>query len=325
VIVVTGGAGFIGSAFIWKLNQLGREDILAVDVLDTTDKWKNLVNRRFAEYWDHKEFLQRVNQNDAGLESVEAIVHLGACSATTERDANYLMENNYRYTQTLAEWCLKKDARFIYASSGATYGEGAGGYSDADEASLRCKPLNMYGYSKQLLDVWSIKNGYTANLVGLKFFNVFGPNEYHKDDMRSVVHKAFGQIQSTGRVSLFKSHRPEYRDGEQVRDFVYVKDVTEVMAWFLEHPKVNGIFNVGTGRARTWKDLAQAVFTAMDKPVQIDYIPMPEHLRDRYQYRTEADISKLKQSGCPVAFRSLEDAVGDYVRHYLLKGDPYLE
>jgi ADP-L-glycero-D-manno-heptose 6-epimerase len=183
----------------------------------------------------------------------------------------------------------------------------------------------MYGYSKQLLDIWSIKNGYTHTLVGLKFFNVFGPNEYHKDDMRSVVHKAFGQIQATGRVSLFKSHRPDYSDGEQVRDFVYVKDVVEVMAWFLEHPKVNGIYNVGTGRCRTWNDLAQSVFSALDKHVGIDYIPMPETLRDRYQYRTEAKIEKLKLAGCPVVFRTLEDAVSDYVRNYLLKSDPYLE
>jgi ADP-L-glycero-D-manno-heptose 6-epimerase len=324
MIVVTGGAGFIGSAFVWKLNQMGHEDILVVDALDTSDKWKNLVNRKYAEYLDHKEFLQRVETNRLP-DGIDAVVHMGACSATTERDAHYLMENNYRYTQTLAEWSLKKELRFIYASSAATYGDGSRGYADDDASSLRQKPLNMYGYSKQLLDVWALKNGYAKNMAGLKFFNVFGPNEYHKGDMRSVVHKAFGQIQAAGKVQLFKSCRQEYADGEQVRDFVYVKDVTEVMGWLLEHPKVNGIFNVGTGQARTWKDLVNAVFTAMNRPKKIEFIEMPEILRDRYQYRTEADIQKLKNAGYAGTFMPLEDAVRDYVQNYLMREDAYLE
>ncbi len=324
MIVVTGGAGFIGSACVWQLNQMGREDVLVVDALDTTDKWKNLVNRRFADYLDHKEFLRRI-QSESVPAGIEAIVHMGACSATTERDAHYLMENNYRYTQTLAEWSLKNEVRFIYASSAATYGDGGQGYSDADTSSPKLKPLNMYGYSKQLLDLWALKNNYTKNMVGLKFFNVFGPNEYHKDDMRSVVHKAFGQIQMQGRVKLFKSYKPEYADGEQVRDFVYVKDVTAAIAWLLAHPKVNGIFNIGTGQARTWKDLVHAVFSALNQTPAIDFIEMPETLRDRYQYRTEADISKLRAAGYTGAFRSLEAAVKDYVQGYLLKDDPTLE
>jgi len=256
---------------------------------------------------------------------VQAVVHMGACSDTTERDAAYLMENNFRFTRRLAEWSLSRNIRFIYASSGATYGDGAAGYSDDDEVSLRLKPLNMYGYSKQLLDLWAIRGGVSTRLAGLKFFNVFGPNEYHKGEMRSVIHKAFGQIRETGVVQLFKSYRPEYRDGEQVRDFVYVKDVVEVIGWLLKHPEVNGIFNVGTGTARTWKDLVQAVFAAMNRPTRIEFVEMPEHLRDRYQYRTEADISKLRRAGYFGAFRSLEEAARDYVQNYLLKEDSYLE
>lgn len=324
MILVTGGAGFIGSAFLWKLNQLGREDVLVSDALDSTDKWKNLVNRRFADYLDHKELLSRVQAGTLPT-GITAVVHMGACSSTTERDAAYLMENNTRYTKVLAEWALAKRARFIYASSGATYGDGSQGYSDGDAVSLRLRPLNMYGYSKQLVDRWAIRTGAVKSMAGLKFFNVYGPNEYHKGDMRSVVHKAFGQVRETGAVKLFRSYRPDYPDGEQVRDFVYVKDAVEVMAWLLDHPKVNGIYNVGTGRARTWNDLARAVFAALGKPPKIEYVEMPEPLRDRYQYRTEADIGKLKAAGYTTPFHTLEDGVKDYVQNYLGKDDPYLE
>jgi len=323
MIVVTGGAGFIGSAFIWKLNSQGIEDILVVDALDTTDKWKNLVNRRFENYIDHIEFLERV-KTDSLPPDITAIVHMGACSATTERNADYLMRNNYQYARCLAEWALGHQIRFIYASSGATYGDGSHGYSDEDSTIFRLKPLNMYGYSKHLVDLWALKSGAAKQMVGLKFFNVFGPNEYHKDDMRSVVHKAFGQIQETGSVRLFKSYRPEYKDGEQVRDFVYVKDVVEVMWWFMTNPMVNGIFNVGTGCARTWKDLVYAVFTALARAPQIEFIEMPENLRGCYQYRTEATIKKLKAVGYPGKFHTLEEGVCDYVQNYLIQADPYL-
>lgn len=323
MIIVTGGAGFIGSAFIWKLNQEGQDQVLVVDALDTSDKWKNLVNRRFHDYFDRQELLERIERDTLPFK-IEAVVHMGACSATTERDADYLMRNNYRYTQTLAAWCLRHGARFIYASSGATYGDGSQGYSDQDADTDKLKPLNMYGYSKHLFDLWALQTQAIKHYVGLKFFNVFGPNEYHKDDMRSVVHKAFEQVQATGQVKLFKSYRPEYKDGEQVRDFVYVKDVVEVMYWFLRNPKVNGVFNVGTGQARTWNDLVRAVFAALGKTPKIEYIEMPEHLRDRYQYRTQASIEKLKLTGCPVAFRSLEDGVKEYVQQYLTQADPTL-
>ncbi len=323
MIVVTGGAGFIGSAMIWKLNAEGIKDILVVDALDTSDKWRNLVNRHFTDYLDQGEFLEKIKA-DTLPGNIKALVHMGACSATTERDSHYLMQNNYQYTQRLAEWALSRKVRFIYASSGATYGDGALGYSDSDETTSRLKPLNMYGYSKHLFDLWALRSGAIKHLAGLKFFNVFGPNEYHKDEMRSVVHKAWGQIKSADRVKLFKSYLPAYRDGEQVRDFVYIKDVVEVIWWLLGRTQINGIYNIGTGRARTWKDLVQAVFTAMDRPLQIEFIEMPENLRDRYQYRTEAAVEKLRRAGYAEDFHSLEDGVRDYVQNYLLQDDPYL-
>jgi ADP-L-glycero-D-manno-heptose 6-epimerase len=323
MIVVTGGAGFIGSAMIWKLNAEGIKDILVVDALDTSDKWRNLVNRHFTDYLDQREFLEKIKA-DTLPGNIKAVVHMGACSATTERDSHYLMQNNYQYTQRLAEWALSRKVRFIYASSGATYGDGALGYSDSDETTSRLKPLNMYGYSKHLFDLWALRSGAIKHLAGLKFFNVFGPNEYHKDEMRSVVHKAWGQIKSADRVKLFKSYLPAYRDGEQVRDFVYIKDVVEVIWWLLGRTQINGIYNIGTGRARTWKDLVQAVFTAMDRPLQIEFIEMPENLRDRYQYRTEAAVEKLRRAGYAEDFHSLEDGVRDYVQNYLLQDDPYL-
>ncbi len=322
MIVVTGGAGFIGSAFVWKLNELGMEDIVIVDELGHDDKWRNLVNRRYVDYLHKDAFLDLV-MDDAVPFDVEAVVHMGACSSTTETDADFLMENNYRYTLTLCTWCLDKGARFINASSAATYGDGSLGFSDDNALTPVLRPLNMYGYSKQLFDIWSLKYGLADQIASLKFFNVFGPNEYHKGDMMSVVCKAHTQIGETGRLRLFKSYHDDYPDGGQMRDFVYVKDCVEVMVWLLEHTEVNGIFNVGTGKARTWNDLAGAVFAAMGRDAAIDYMDMPETLRGKYQYFTQADMEKLKAAGCPVEFRSLEESVADYVRH-LEKDDPYL-
>jgi ADP-L-glycero-D-manno-heptose 6-epimerase len=249
---------------------------------------------------------------------------MGACSSTTERDADYLMENNYRYSRMLAEWALKKEIRFIYASSAATYGDGSLGFSDNDEVSKTLKPINMYGYSKQLFDLWMLGNGLERKITGIKFFNVFGPNEYHKGDMRSVIHKSFEQIQNEGTVRLFKSYRNEYRDGEQKRDFIYVKDCVEVLWWLMQHRNVAGIFNLGTGNARTWNELIQAVFQALEKPLQIEYIEMPESIRNQYQYFTEADMKKLRTEGCNITFHTLEDAVYDYVKNYLTGEDIYL-
>jgi ADP-L-glycero-D-manno-heptose 6-epimerase len=317
MIVVTGGAGFIGSALIWALNRRGEADILVVDQLRESEKWKNLVGLRFSDYVDKTVFIDRLTRGHFG-NRIRAILHMGACSATTEKDADYLMENNYRYTARIAAWReARPGCRLIYASSAATYGDGAQGYSD-DEAVLdQLRPLNMYGYSKHLFDLLARRRGWLRSIVGLKYFNVFGPNEYHKGDMRSVINKAYPQVRDEGRMRLFKSHRPDYRDGEQLRDFIYVKDAVAMTLFFLDHPAIGGIFNIGTGRARSWNDVAAALFQAAKQPLDIDYIPMPEALRGKYQYYTCADLTKLQAAGWTTACRPLEEAVDDYVRHYL--------
>ena len=323
MLIVTGGAGFIGSAFVWKLNSEGIDNIIIVDRLGISDKWKNLVNRRFVDYFHKDAFLEMVCDDKVSF-NVRGIVHMGACSSTTERDADYLMENNYRYSRRLAEWAMKKGIRFIYASSAATYGDGVNGFSDDDGVTLSLRPINMYGYSKQVFDFWVLRNRLYHKFAGIKFFNVFGPNEYHKGDMKSVVYKAYHQINETGKVRLFKSYRPEYKNGGQMRDFVYIKDCVEAIWWLLENREANGIFNLGTGRARTWNDLVNEVFSAMDRDPQINYIEMPESIRDQYQYFTEAKMDKLCAAGCSLSFRSLEDTVDDYVVNYLKKSDGYL-
>lgn len=322
MIVVTGGAGFIGSAFVAKLNAEGVDEIMIVDDLAMSEKWKNLVKRRYVDYLHKSVFLEMVDTGRVHF-PVEAIVHMGACSSTTERDANYLMENNFHYTTLLAQWALEKGIRFLYASSAATYGDGSQGFADDDETTRRLKPINMYGYSKQLFDLRVLREGMADRVAGVKFFNVFGPNEYHKGDMTSVIYKAFRQIRETGRVKLFKSYRPEYPDGGQLRDFVYVKDCVKALWWLLNHKEVNGIFNLGTGKARTWNDLIGSVFAALNLPPAIDYIEMPEAIRGQYQYFTEANMDKLRAAGCPVSFAPLEETVADYVQ-FLTDPDPYL-
>lgn len=319
MIVITGGAGFIGSAMLWKLNQVGIDDVLVVDELGSTEKWKNLVGLRYADYVHKTLFLQKLLAEK--FPRIDVIFHLGANSSTTERDVESLMENNYAYTKDLAIYAVQRGIRFIYASSAATYGAGEHGYKDDEATTLKLRPLNAYGYSKHLFDLWAHRHRLLDRMVGLKFFNVFGPNEYHKGDMASVVYKAFNQIQATGEVRLFKSHKEGIADGEQMRDFVYVKDCVEVMHWLMQNEHVNGIFNLGTGKARSFKDLVTATFEAMEKPVKIQYVPMPEALRGKYQYFTEADMTKLASVGCPVQFRSLEESVFDYVRSHLLQ-DP---
>jgi ADP-L-glycero-D-manno-heptose 6-epimerase len=323
MIIVTGGAGFIGSAFVWKLNQKGIEDIVIVDRLGTTDKWKNLVNLRFVNYMHKDDFLELIYNDTVNFE-VEAIIHMGACSSTTERNADYLWKNNNVYTGYLAEWAIERSIRFIYASSAATYGDGSLGFSDDHDKIKALKPINMYGYSKQVFDLRVLRHSWENKIAGIKFFNVFGPNEYHKEDMTSVIFKAFNQIKETGEVKLFKSYLPKYPDGGQLRDFVYVKDCIDVMWWLFKNPDVNGIFNLGTGKARTWNDLIKAVFDAMGLKTNIEYIEMPEALRNQYQYFTEAKMDKLKAAGCPVAFSSLEDSVRDYVVNHLQQTDPHL-
>ncbi len=323
MVVVTGGAGFIGSAVVWKLNCEGENEILIVDELGTTDKWKNLVNLRYADYLHKDSFLEMVIGERVPF-NVEAIIHMGACSSTTERDAEYLMKNNYLYSRALAVWAVRNNIRFIYASSAATYGDGSLGFSDDNVVSERLKPINMYGYSKQIFDLGVLKNGLDTKTVGVKFFNVFGPNEYHKDDMRSVVHKSWGQIRATGKVKLFKSHRPDYTDGGQMRDFVYVKDCVDALWWFLKNPQVTGIYNLGTGKARSWNDLVTAVFSALGRQPEIEYIEMPEAIRNQYQYYTEARMEKIQAAGYERPFSGLEEAVRDYVCTYLEREDPYL-
>ena len=318
-IVVTGAAGFIGRSAVAELNARGFDNLLLVDHLGTDEKWRNLVGLRYEDIVSPNQFMALVEGHS--LPAIEAIVHLGACSATTERDADFLLRNNYHYTRALCEWSLRNDARFIYASSAATYGDGAHGYSDDDASTITLRPLNMYGYSKHMFDLWALKHKLFDRIVGLKYFNVFGPYEDHKDDMRSVISKSYRQIGLEGRVSLFKSYLPGYADGEQMRDFVYVNDAVDVTLWFLEHA-AGGLFNCGTGIARTWKDLAAAVFAAMDVPTNIGYIEMPETLKGKYQYFTEAKMSKLRAAGYERQFTSLEDAVRDYIRNYYMKQGP---
>lgn len=319
MIIVTGGAGFIGSALIRGLNDIGKREILVVDRLGSGVKWRNLVGKSWLEYVPKDQFLEQLLGGAFGEGGdIEAVVHLGACSNTTESDADYLYRNNFQYSRILATWCLEKKVRFLYASSAATYGDGSQGFLDEESGLPALRPLNMYGYSKHLFDLWAYEEGLLGQMAGFKFFNVFGPNEAHKGEMRSLVDKAVSQIQATGRLQLFRSHRSDYKDGEQLRDFIYVKDVVAILIKVLQQPEVNGLFNLGSGVARTWNDLAKAVFAALGRPPLIDYIDMPEALRDKYQYRTRAEMGKLRQALGLLPIRSLEDAVDDYVKQHLL-------
>ena len=317
-ILVTGGAGFIGSALIWDLNQRGVDDIIVADFLGTDEKWRNLAPLRFNDYLEADDLLRRVELDDPALAEVELVFHLGACSSTTERDASYLVRNNFEYTKTLARWALAHDARFVYASSAATYGDGATGMSDLELDVGVFRPLNMYGYSKQLFDLYAARHGFLDGIVGLKYFNVYGPNEDHKGEMRSLVHKAYRQIVETGKVKLFKSYRPDFRDGEQMRDFLYVKDAVNLTIELAETTTAGGLFNVGTGQAHTWIDLATAIFEALDQPPNIEFIEMPDVLRGKYQYFTQADLTKLRGYCKSVEITSLKGAVRDYVQNYLV-------
>jgi ADP-L-glycero-D-manno-heptose 6-epimerase len=319
-VLVTGGAGFIDSALIWALNQRGVDNILVTDLLGQDEKFKNLVPLRFADYLEADALLAALSTDDPRLSDVRWVFHLGACSSTTERDARYLINNNFEYTKKLAAWTLGRRARFVYASSAATYGDGAQGMDDKDEHLARLRPLNMYGFSKHLFDLYAQREGWLSKIVGLKYFNVFGPNEDHKGDMRSVVHKAFQQIQASGRVQLFKSYHPDYRDGGQKRDFLYVKDAVTMTLHLAETPAAAGLFNVGSGRAHTWLDLVNPIFAVLGRPPAIDFIAMPEFLREKYQYFTQADISKLIAAGFSLHTTPLADAVRDYVANYLLPG-----
>jgi ADP-L-glycero-D-manno-heptose 6-epimerase len=316
MIAITGGAGFIGSALAWHLNRAGRHEILLVDRLGKGEKYRNLAGLNLADYWEADEFIGRMEAGKP-LPSIEAVVHLGACSSTTEDDASFLMRNNFAYSRALAEWCLERGVRFIYASSAATYGDGRTGYADDERRLAQLLPLNKYGLSKHAFDLWAAHRGALRSITGLKFFNVYGPNEYHKGAMRSMVVKGYEEIRRSGSVRLFKSYRPDYADGEQVRDFIYVKDAVAIAAWFLDHPRATGIFNVGSGRAESWNQLAASLFEAMGRPPKIEYVEMPDGLREKYQYSTRAEMSRLREQGCTIAVRPLREGVAEYVNKYL--------
>jgi ADP-L-glycero-D-manno-heptose 6-epimerase len=314
-VLVTGGAGFIGSAVVWALNQRGTDRIFVVDALNRTDKWRNLAPLRFDDYLEAATVPSALERGL--LDQVGLVLHLGACSSTTETDGAYLIRNNVEYTKVLAEWAIRRRVRFVYASSAATYGALEGEVSEnVDLATLR--PLNMYGYSKQLFDLYAARRGYLDHIVGLKYFNVFGPNENHKGDMRSMVNKAFHQIRESGRVRLFRSHRAEFADGKQRRDFLYVKDAVRMTLYLAEREDAHGLFNVGSGRSHTWLDLVQAVFYSMGRPVDVEFIEMPEDLRAQYQYATCASIGRLRAAGYQDPITPLPEAVREYVSRYLV-------
>jgi len=313
--IVTGGAGFIGSNLVKALNDRGHHDITVVDHIDRIEKNRNLRDLRYSEYHDKNEFRALLKADR--LSRVDGVFHLGACSSTTEPDEAYLLDNNYQYSRELCEWSMRTGTRFIYASSAATYGDGSRGYSDEDAVTPTLEPLNAYGYSKQMFDLWALKAEALNHIAGLKYFNVYGPYEDHKGDMRSLVNKSYGQVQSSGKIALFKSYRSDYRDGEQLRDFIHVSDAVSVTLFFLDHPEISGLFNCGTGTARTWIDLANAVFDAMERPRNITFIDMPENIREKYQYHTCSDAAKLRRAGYTEQFTSIEEGVRSYVRDYL--------
>jgi ADP-L-glycero-D-manno-heptose 6-epimerase len=318
-VLVTGGAGFIGSVLVWELNHRGCSEIVIADFQPEIEKRGNLAGLQFSDFVDPPDMLAQISSG--ALEKFDCIFHLGACSSTAETNEQYLRENNFEYSRQLAEWALTAGVRFVYASSAATYGDGSAGMDDSDPRQLdRLRPLNLYGQSKQWMDLHAWQEGWLERIVGLKYFNVFGPNESHKGDMRSVVCKSYAEVLQTGVIHLFKSYRPEYRDGEQRRDFLYIKDAVNMTLHLAANPEANGIFNIGSGEARTWNDLARAVFAALGRGPRIEYIDMPETIRDKYQYFTQADIHKLRAAGYDPPITSLEDAVHEYVVNYLVPG-----
>ena len=316
MVIVTGGAGFIGSCVVRALNDAGIEDIIIVDNISTTDKWLNIRNKKYIEYVHKNELREKL----PAYENVTSVIHMGAQSSTTEKDFDYLWKNNFEYTKYLWNYCAEKQISFIYASSAATYGAGAEGFDDRMNID-KLLPLNGYGYSKQLFDLW-VKHQATVfpkQHVGLKFFNVYGPNEYFKGSMASMIFHGYKQIQESGKVKLFRSYNPDYEDGGQLRDFVYVKDICSVILWFIQNSEVNGLFNVGTGRAQSFKEVAEATFHALGLESNIEYIDMPEYLQKKYQYYTKAEISQLRKAGYAKEFIDLETGAKDYVLEHLLK------
>ena len=327
MIVVTGGAGFIGSNLVRALDARGSRDLVVCDRLGDDEKWKNIAKRELAEIIPPDDLGEFLNDN---ANDVETVFHMGAISATTERDADLIVENNFRLSLDLWHWCAVAETPLIYASSAATYGDGAGGFADDDSvgALAQLRPMNAYGWSKHAFDrrvarLASENGPRPPHWAGLKFFNVYGPNEYHKSGQISVALKNFGEITETGEAVLFRSHNPAYPDGGQMRDFIWVGDCVDIALWLADTPAASGIFNVGTGKARTFGDLAKAVFAATEKPENIRFVDTPEAIRDRYQYFTEADMARLRAAGYDRPATTLEDGVGTYVRDYLTAADPY--
>ncbi len=325
IIIVTGGAGFIGSGIVWALNKGEKEglsptkNILIVDSIhNETNKWKNLVKLQYLDYIDKDDFLQNILNGKYDKFEIDTIFHLGACTSTIYPDARYYIKNNYEYSKHLLHYAIKRNIRFIYASSAATYGDGTEGFSD-DESKLELlKPLNMYGYSKHMFDLYVKHNGWLNKVVGLKYFNVFGPNEYHKGEMRSFVIKGYEQINSTGKVRLFKSYRPEYKDGEQVRDFIYIKDAVSMTLHFYKNRGLYGIYNIGSGVPHSWNELVTVLFNCLNKPVNIEYIEMPENIKRQYQYYTKAKMEKLFSTGYKKTITEFKIAIEEYVKKYLI-------
>ncbi len=315
-IILTGGAGFIGSCVLRYLNDQGLSNIIVVDDMDTSEKWKNLVKKNYSDYIAKENLFSWLEGKES---EIQAIIHLGACSDTTSVDANYMMENNYSYTVDLAEYALENDIRFIYASSAATYGDGSLGFSDDHDLLPDLEPLNIYGYSKHLFDLWAKNQGVLNQITGLKYFNVFGPNEYHKGRMSSAIVHFAKQLKESSEIKLFESSdKNNFADGDQVRDFIYIKDAARMTYSFLDVP-VGGIFNIGSGVPNTWNTMAKGVIKGLSTDGRIKYINMPEDLKGKYQNYTLADMSKLQQAGIEGAKWRFTDAVIDYAKNYLVE------
>jgi len=323
MILITGATGFIGSALASVLNRRGRSDLILCDSFGEKDKWKNILGVNFVRFVDRNELFLFL-ETDALAKKITSVVHLGACADTTETDVDYLVENNVDFSRTLCEWSMKQGVRFVYASSAAVYGDGSLGFSDCDDLTPKLRPLNGYGFSKWMFDMWVLQNQLIGKVAGLRFFNVFGPNEYHKGTMASVIFRAFPLATFEGRVRLFESHRDNYAHGEQVRDFIYVDQVIDAVTYVMDNNTANGIFNVGTGVAHTFNQLAESMLEALDKKINIEYFPMPEEIRDRYQYHTQADMTRLYGAGFPEYEDKFQEYVKKYVSCYLMSGQKYM-